>query len=101
MTFCLRCRKLTISAKALRSLLMERILPKLATAARRTIRRRRLDSSIQRVFGYLWGRLTRRMKQPDNQAVTLALGHNGERLTMRRIKTEGGVEELRLTGSLP
>jgi mannose-6-phosphate isomerase-like protein (cupin superfamily) len=41
------------------------------------------------------------MKQLNNQAVTLELRHNGERLTLRRIKTDNGVEELRLTGSLP
>src|SRR5580765_7043508 len=41
------------------------------------------------------------MKQPDNQAVTLVLRHIGERLTMRRIKTDAGIEELSLNGSLP
>jgi mannose-6-phosphate isomerase-like protein (cupin superfamily) len=41
------------------------------------------------------------MKQSNGQAVTLALNHSGERLTLRRIKTEAGVEELRMTGSLP
>src|SRR5215467_649279 len=41
------------------------------------------------------------MKQSNDQAVTLELRHNGERLTLRRIKTDNGVEELRLTGSLP
>lgn len=41
------------------------------------------------------------MNQPNAQALTLVLGHIGERLTMRRIKTEHGVEELRLNGSLP
>jgi mannose-6-phosphate isomerase-like protein (cupin superfamily) len=41
------------------------------------------------------------MNQINSQAVTLELNHNGERLTMRRIKTDAGVEELRLTGSLP
>ena len=41
------------------------------------------------------------MKQSNDQAVTLELKHIGERLTMRRIKTDDGVEELHLTGSLP
>ena len=41
------------------------------------------------------------MKQSNDQAVTLELSHTGERLTLRRIKTDNGVEELRLTGSLP
>ena len=41
------------------------------------------------------------MKQPNDQAITLVLRHIGERLTMRRIKTDEGIEELRLTGSLP
>jgi len=33
--------------------------------------------------------------------VTLELNHTGERLTLRRIKTDNGVEELHLAGSLP
>ena len=41
------------------------------------------------------------MKQSNEQALTLELSHTGERLTLRRIKTDNGVEELRLTGSLP
>jgi len=41
------------------------------------------------------------MNQSNEQAVTLELRHIGERLTLRRIKTDNGVEELRLTGSLP
>ena len=41
------------------------------------------------------------MKQFNDKAVTLELRHNGERLTLRRVKTDNGVEELRLTGSLP
>ena len=41
------------------------------------------------------------MNPPNGQALTLVLRHIGERLTMRRIKTDNGVEELRLTGSLP
>ena len=41
------------------------------------------------------------MKQSNEQAVTLELRHIGERLTLRRIKTDSGVEELRLNGSLP
>src|SRR6476661_3679735 len=41
------------------------------------------------------------MKQSNDRAVILELRHNGERLTLRRIKTDSGVEELRLTGSLP
>src|SRR6516164_143771 len=41
------------------------------------------------------------MKQFNDKAVTLELRHTGERLTLRRIKTDNGVEELRLAGSLP
>jgi quercetin dioxygenase-like cupin family protein len=41
------------------------------------------------------------MNQPNNQALTLELKHIGERLTIRRVRTEDGVEELRLNGSLP
>ena len=41
------------------------------------------------------------MKQSNDQALTLELKHSGEVLTLRRIKTDNGVEELRLTGSLP
>jgi quercetin dioxygenase-like cupin family protein len=41
------------------------------------------------------------MQQSNGQAVTLELRDSGERLTIRRIKTDNGVEELRLTGSLP
>lgn len=35
------------------------------------------------------------MKQTNDPALTLELGHNGERLTLRRVKTDNGVEELR------
>jgi mannose-6-phosphate isomerase-like protein (cupin superfamily) len=41
------------------------------------------------------------MKQSDDQALKLELKHVGEQLTLRRIKTDDGIEELRLTGSLP
>src|SRR5215472_4213863 len=41
------------------------------------------------------------MQQSNEQALTLELRHTGERLTLRRIKSDKGVEELRLTGSLP
>jgi len=41
------------------------------------------------------------MRESNDQALTLELRHTGERLTLRRIKTDNGVEELRLTGSLP
>lgn len=41
------------------------------------------------------------MKQSNDPASTLELRHTGERLTLRRIKNDNGVEELRLTGSLP
>ena len=41
------------------------------------------------------------MNQPNNQDLTLVLRHVGERLTIRRIKSDAGVEELRLNGSLP
>jgi hypothetical protein len=37
------------------------------------------------------------VKQSNDQALTLELRHTGERLTLRRIKTDNGVEELRLT----
>lgn len=46
-------------------------------------------------------RVDTNMKQSIGQAVTLELKHNGERLTMRRVKADNGVEELHLTGSLP
>lgn len=41
------------------------------------------------------------MKQSDDQALTIELIHTGERLTLRRIKTGIGIEELQLFGSLP
>jgi mannose-6-phosphate isomerase-like protein (cupin superfamily) len=41
------------------------------------------------------------MKQSKDQGLTLEVRHTGERLTLRRIKTDNGVEELRLAGSLP
>jgi quercetin dioxygenase-like cupin family protein len=41
------------------------------------------------------------MKRPNEQALTLELRHSRELLTIRRITTDNGVEELRLTGSLP
>ena len=41
------------------------------------------------------------MKQSDGHSLTLELKHNGERLTLRRIKTDQGAEELHLNGSLP
>jgi mannose-6-phosphate isomerase-like protein (cupin superfamily) len=41
------------------------------------------------------------MKQSTDRALTLELRHTGERLTLRRIKTDKGIEELHLSGSLP
>jgi uncharacterized cupin superfamily protein len=41
------------------------------------------------------------MNQSADQALTLEARHTGERLTLRRIKTENGIEELHLSGSLP
>jgi mannose-6-phosphate isomerase-like protein (cupin superfamily) len=41
------------------------------------------------------------MKPANDQALTLELRDTGERLTLRRIKTDEGIEELHLSGSLP
>jgi mannose-6-phosphate isomerase-like protein (cupin superfamily) len=41
------------------------------------------------------------MKQSNNGTLTIELKHTGERLTLRRIKSDKGVEELHLSGSLP
>ncbi len=41
------------------------------------------------------------MKQSNEQSLTLTLRHTGERLALRRIRMGNGVEELRLSGSLP
>jgi mannose-6-phosphate isomerase-like protein (cupin superfamily) len=41
------------------------------------------------------------MKQSNDQSLTLELRHTGERLTLRRIKSGSGIEELQLSGSLP
>ena len=41
------------------------------------------------------------MKPSTERALTLELRHTGERLTLRRIQTDQGVEELHLNGALP
>ncbi len=41
------------------------------------------------------------MRQSNEAALTVELRHTGERLTIRRIKADNRVEELRLAGSLP
>ena len=41
------------------------------------------------------------MRQSNEAALTLELRHTGERLTLRRIKTASGPEELHLFGTLP
>jgi hypothetical protein len=41
------------------------------------------------------------MIESNYRVLTLVLRHTGERLTLRRIKTDNGVDELRFTGSLP
>jgi len=41
------------------------------------------------------------MKQPEDQVLTIELGHTGERLAMWRTRDSSGVEELQMTGHLP
>jgi len=41
------------------------------------------------------------MKQPEDQVLTIELGHTGERLAMWRTRDSSGVEELQMTGRLP
>jgi hypothetical protein len=41
------------------------------------------------------------MNQTDPHALVLELGHTGERLTLRRVRSASGREEMRLAGSLP
>lgn len=41
------------------------------------------------------------MKESNGAGLTLELRHTGERLTVRRVKNDNGVEELRMSGSLP
>jgi len=41
------------------------------------------------------------MKQPEDQVLTIELGHTGERLAMWRTRDSSSVEELRMTGRLP
>src|SRR3974390_2237677 len=41
------------------------------------------------------------MRQSNDRSLVIELKHTGERLTLRRIKTDKGIEELHLAGSLP
>jgi len=41
------------------------------------------------------------MTQSNEAALTIELGHTGERLTLRRIKNASGLEEMHLYGTLP
>ncbi len=41
------------------------------------------------------------MNQPDQATLTIEVKHTGEKLVLRRIKNENGMEELHLFGTLP
>jgi len=67
------------------------------------LRGRSRSSAVAQVEGWHFGdyQADTNMKQPNDQELTLELRHIGERLTLRHIKIDNGVEGLRLTGSLP